>query len=153
MNPLFFTTVCVMAGVSFKTIRHTYRPRSAIRPSLTTRIWSAPMMVDSLLQCNNGPTTHQWKKWEEITELKKKPEGTWIYLPVSYNHCSTIGTDFGQRGLDVALCLCVQGRCGLQRDNIRKLQLTAMSLHVRWQFSRIPHPAGWFVVLWGSFWR
>lgn len=31
---------------------HAYRPRSAILPSLMTRIWSAPIIVDSLLYTN-----------------------------------------------------------------------------------------------------
>lgn len=35
-------------SMMLKTTGHTYRPLSAIRPSLITRIWSAPIMVDNL---------------------------------------------------------------------------------------------------------
>lgn len=38
----------IVERLAFRVL-HTYLPRSAILPSLMTRIWSAPMMVDSLL--------------------------------------------------------------------------------------------------------
>lgn len=41
----------IIEGLMFRAL-HTYRPRSAIRPSLITRIWSAPMMVDNLFYMN-----------------------------------------------------------------------------------------------------
>lgn len=53
------------------------------------------------------------RKNENLSD-KKTP----TVLPVSYNNCCTVGTDFSQRGLDVAFCLRVQSRCGLQRDII-----------------------------------
>lgn len=39
-----------------------YHPRSAIRPSLITRIWSAPMMVDSLRWEQEGSVINEEKR-------------------------------------------------------------------------------------------
>lgn len=112
-------TVLVLLDASRKTCwihNRAYRPRSAIRPSLTTRIWSAPMIVDSLRRERDGSVSKEWD-----AEVRRRRE----VLPVSDHDRRTVGADFSQRGLDVALRLRVQSRRRLKKSSVRKLRNAA----------------------------
>lgn len=83
-------TQWTVESLAFRVL-HTYRPRSAILPSLMTRIWSAPMMVDSLLDMDTQLITvsiaDAFKKGNNTIQCKYN-------LPVSDDNCCPIGTHF-----------------------------------------------------------
>lgn len=103
-------------------VKDTYRPRSAIRPSLMTRIWSAPMMVDNLELRRKKKRFLVNKNNQNVSFLGGK-ERKYSVLPVSNNNCSASSADFSQGRLDVALRLRVQSRCSLKRHFVVQLQI------------------------------